>query len=285
MSSQPSRPGFHFTPPAHWMNDPNGMVYYRGEYHLFYQYYPGGYEAGGRYVDPLRWGPMHWGHAVSPDLVHWQHLPVALAPDSPPGREPILGMVFSGSAVIDWHNRSGLGRGDEPPLVACFTQTDTPELLDQRQCLAWSLDRGRTWIRYPGNPVRPNPGIHDYRDPRLFWYEPGDYWVMIVSTADLLELNTSPDLIHWRHASDFGAGLHVPGEPAWECPDLFPLAVDGDSGEQKWVLLVSVQTGGPQGGSGTRYFIGCFDGRVFRPDDPDGPPLWLDYGRDNYAGG
>ena len=284
MVTDPTRPQYHFTPAANWMNDPNGMVYYQGEYHLFYQYYPGGYDAGGRFTDPLKWGPMHWGHAVSNDLIHWEHLPVALYPDSAPGEEPIRGMVFSGSAVIDWNNTSGFRSGDEAVLVACFTQTDTTELLDQRQCLAYSNDRGRTWTKYPGNPVVPNHGVQDYRDPKVFWHKATGRWVMIVGANDRLELHTSPDLKNWRHVSDFGPGYRSQEGPAWECPDLFELPVDGDPEHRKWVLTVCVQHQGPQGGSGTQYFIGHFDGTAFHADNPPETTLWLDHGRDNYAG-
>ena len=219
-ATDPTRPQYHFTPPANWMNDPNGMVYYQGEYHLFYQYYPGGYEVGDRFGDPLRWGPMHWGHAVSTDLVAWRHLPVALYPDSrpepgPDGEEVVRGMVFSGSAVVDWHNTSGFQKGgSEPPLVAVFTLTDTTEGGgNQRQGIAYSNDRGRTWTKYAGNPVLPNPGIPDFRDPKVAWHEATKRWVMILSARDRVHLYTSPDLKSWTFASEFGADQGARGLP------------------------------------------------------------------------
>jgi fructan beta-fructosidase len=287
-ATDPTRPQYHFTPPANWMNDPNGLVFYQGEYHLFYQYYPGGYEVGDRFGDPLRWGPMHWGHAVSTDLVRWQHLPIALYPDSRPEGGPenavVHGMVFSGSAVVDWRNTSGFQKGSEPPLVAMFTLTDTtPNGGNQRQGIAYSNDRGRTWTKHAGNPVIPNPGIQDFRDPKVSWHEPTKRWVMILSARDRVRLYTSPDLKQWTFASEFGEGQGARGLP-WECPDLFPLEVDGDPGRTKWVMLVSVQKDAPHGGSGTQYFVGDFDGARFTNDNPADTVLWLDYGRDNYAG-
>ncbi len=279
---EPTRPQYHFTPPAHWMNDPNGMVYYQGEYHLFYQYYPGGFTgAGGRFADPLKWGPMHWGHAVSRDLVRWEHLPVALYPDTAPGEEDIRGMIFSGSAVVDWNNTSGLGQGEV--LVAFYTLADVAPGDGQRQAIAYSTDRGRTWTKYAGNPVLPNPGRQDFRDPKVFWHEPTGRWVMILAVHDRVELYTSADLKSWTYASEFGDGHGARGLP-WECPDLFPLPVNGDPEQTKWAMLVSVGQGAPYGGSGTQYFIGDFDGRQFTSDNPADRILWLDYGRDNYAG-
>ena len=161
------RPQFHFSPDSMWMNDPNGMVYFQGEYHLFYQYYP----------DSTVWGPMHWGHAVSKDLVHWEHLPIALYPDS-------LGLIFSGSAVVDHNNTTGFQTGDEPPLIAIFThhsmEGERAGRNDfQYQSIAYSNDRGRTWAKYEGNPVIPNPGIKDFRDPKVFWHSESQKWVMI----------------------------------------------------------------------------------------------------------
>jgi fructan beta-fructosidase len=286
-ATDPTRPQYHFTPPANWMNDPNGLVYYQGEYHLFYQYYPGGYEVGDEFRDRLRWGPMHWGHAVSTDLVRWQHLPIALYPDTHPESGPegavVQGMVWSGSAVVDWKNTSGFQQGNEPPLVAIFTLTDTGKAGDQRQGIAYSNDRGRTWTKYAGNPVLPNPGIPDFRDPHVFWHDATKRWVMIVSARDRVRLYTSPDLKEWTLASEFGEGQGSRGLP-WECPDLFELKVDGDPSRAKWVMLVSVQKYAPHGGSGTQYFVGDFDGTRFTDDNPAGTVLWLDYGRDDYAG-
>lgn len=263
------RPQLHFSPEEKWMNDPNGMVYYDGEYHLFYQYYP----------DSTVWGPMHWGHAISTDLVHWEHLPIALYPDE-------LGLIFSGSAVIDWKNTSGLQDGDHPPMIAIFTQ----HLMEgekagkndfQVQSIAYSNDRGRSWKMYEGNPVIPNPGIRDFRDPKVFWHEATKKWVMIFAAGDRVKLYNSPNLIDWEFLSDFGQDLGAHGG-VWECPDLFQLQTE--NGESHWVMLVSINPGGPNGGSATQYFIGDFDGRHFTTQQKPEDIRWLDYGRDNYAG-
>lgn len=274
---EPHRPQFHFSPREKWMNDPNGMVYYEGEYHLFYQYYP----------DSTIWGPMHWGHAVSRDMVHWQHLPVALYPDS-------LGYIFSGSAVVDWKNTSGFGKDGRPPLIAIFTYHDPNGDKEGRknyqyQAIAYSNDKGRTWTKYEGNPVVPNTGNHkDFRDPKVIWDDERQQWVMVLAAYDHIKFWASLDLKKWTHLSDWGAsyGAHT---GVWECPDLFPMRI-GSTSESKWVLLVSINPGGPFGGSATQYFVGDFDGKKFSLDKSyerdvkNGEAVWLDYGRDNYAG-
>ena len=285
---EPHRPLFHFTPPKMWMNDPNGMVYFEGEYHLFYQHYP----------DSTVWGPMHWGHAVSSDMVHWEHLPIALYPDS-------LGMIFSGSAVVDWKNTSGFGKNGKPPLVAIFThhlmEGEKAGRSDfQYQSIAYSNDRGRTWTKYAGNPVVPNTQkIRDFRDPKVIWHEASKQWVMVFAAQDHVKFWSSPDLKNWKHLSDFGKEWGA-RRGVWECPDFFPMAVERDkSGGDlksppdsgtKWVLLLSLNPGAANGGSGTQYFVGDFDGKTFTLD-PDfagsvqnGKGVWLDWGRDNYAG-
>ncbi|THF75650.1 glycoside hydrolase family 32 protein [Cohnella fermenti] len=294
------RPHYHFTPPSRWMNDPNGMVFFQGEYHLFYQHHPYGSE----------WGPMHWGHAVSRDLVVWEHLPVALEPDG-------NGMIFSGSAVADSRDTSGLFGGD-PGLVAIFTHADTypasgtdaePEAEErprQRQSVGFSADRGRTWTMYEGNPVLAEPELTDFRDPKVIWYEPGGHWVMVIAAGDHVRFYTSPNLLAWTFASEFGRteGSH---EGVWECPDLVWLPVvdedgediedaedvenadDGERAEEgegaeregSWVLIVSIGDGLPEG-SKTQYFLGSFDGTAFVSSSAE--QLWLDEGRDNYAG-
>ncbi len=261
---------YHFSPPAHWMNDPNGMVFYKGEYHLFYQYYP----------DSTVWGPMHWGHAVSKDLVHWEHLPIALYPDS-------LGYIFSGSAMVDWKNTSGLGTQTDPPLIAIYTYHDAVKAEKgdstyQTQGLAFSNDAGRTWNKYEQNPIMKNPGIKDFRDPKVFWYEPQQKWIMSLAVYDHVRFYSSPDLKTWTLESEFGktSGSHA---GVWECPDLFPLRVEG-SDTVKWILLLSINPGGPNGGSATQYFIGHFDGKTFTNENSDTTTIWLDGGRDNYAG-
>jgi fructan beta-fructosidase len=259
---EPYRPQYHFTPIEKWMNDPNGLVYYKGEYHLFYQYYP----------DDTVWGPMHWGHAVSRDLVNWQNLPIALYPDE-------NGMIFSGSAVVDWHNTAGFGR---EALVAIFTLNSNSNR--QSQGLAYSTDKGRTWIKYAGNPVlEPPQNIKNLRDPKVFWYGDAEtgHWVMAVAAGNVILFFSSPDLKTWEPTGGFGFGC---GSTAgiWETPDLFPLPVDGGP-ETRWVLTVGVQDGAPAGGSGTQYFIGDFDGEKFVSENPRNTILWVDFGADFYA--
>jgi len=263
---QALRPQFHFTPAKAWMNDPNGLFYLDGVYHMSYQYYP----------DSTVWGPMHWGHATSADLVHWQEQPIALYPDS-------LGYIFSGSAVVDTENTSGFGQGPVSPVVAVFTHHD-PLALEagrqdfQSQSLAYSLDQGATWRKYAGNPVlRNGTGIQDFRDPKAVWDEAGEKWVMALAVYDRVQLYGSENLKDWAYLSEFG----IPGDTRlWECPDLFPLRMPG-SREVKWVLLVSIQKEGPTGGTGTSYFVGDFDGTTFQADPAS--QKWLDYGADNYA--
>ena len=269
--SEPHRPQVHFSPEKSWMNDPNGMVYYEGEYHLFYQYYP----------DGLQWGPMHWGHAITKDLVHWEHLPIALFPDS-------LGLIFSGSAVVDWKNTTGFGINGKPPLVAMFThhkvEAEKAGRHDfQYQSLAYSNDKGRTWTKYAGNPVIPNPNnIHDFRDTKVFWHEESQRWVVVLAAGDHVEFYNSPDLKSWTKTGEFGVG-HGNHGGVWECPDLFRMNVEGIKGK-RWVLLQSIGTGAPNGGSGTQYFFGEFDGKTFINENPASEERWLDFGCDNYAG-
>jgi len=260
------RPQLHFSPREKWTNDPNGLVYYQGTYHLFFQYYP----------SDIIWGPMHWGHATSRDLIHWKQEPIALYPDS-------LGYIFSGSAVVDSGNTSGLGQNGKPPLVAIFTHHDPAGekkgTVDyQYQSLAYSLDNGNTWTKYKNNPVLKNPGITDFRDPNVMWYRRGRKWVMSLATKDKITFYSSPDLKNWTKESDFGQDLGAHGG-VWECPNLFPMQLDGVT---YWVLLVSSNPGGPNGGSGTQYFIGQFDGKKFYPNGST--TKWVDYGPDDYAG-
>ena len=251
------------------MNDPNGLVFFAGEYHLFYQYHP----------SSSVWGPMHWGHAVSTNLVDWEHLPIALYPDQ-------LGYIFSGSIVIDWHNSAGFQRGIQPAMVAIFTyhdyEAEQAGATDfQSQALAFSNDKGRTWTKYEGNPVLPNQGDRDFRDPKVFWHEATAQWVMALAVNDRVQFYGATNLKAWTLLSEFGQadGQH---NGLWECPDLFPL--EADDGTTRWVLLVSLNPSGPNGGSGTQYFVGEFDGQRFTNDNTPETVLWLDYGRDNYAG-
>ena len=264
------RPEYHFSPAKGWMNDPNGMIFIDGEYHLFFQYYP----------DSTVWGPMHWGHAKSTDLVTWEELPIALYPDS-------LGYIFSGSAVYDIQNSSGLGTQDNPPLVAIFTYHDMDGERSgttdyQRQGIAFSLDKGKTWEKYAGNPVLPNQGVKDFRDPKVRRIQNSkgeDMWIMTLAALDQVQFFESKDLINWQLASEFGKGIGAHGG-VWECPDLIPMKTP--KGDSKWVLLVSINPGGPQKGSATQYFIGDFKDGIFTPEDT--MIRWLDYGPDNYAG-
>lgn len=251
------------------MNDPNGMVFYEGEYHLFYQYYP----------DDTVWGPMHWGHAVSRDLVHWEHLPIGLYPDR-------NGFIFSGSAVVDRKDSSGFFEGGHG-LAAIFTHADTypgTERPRQRQSLAYSRDCGRSWTMYDGNPVLAEEQYTDFRDPKVFWHAPLNHWVMVVAAGNHVRFYASPNLKEWAFTGEFGAdsGSH---EGVWECPDLFELPVNVEAGTRKWVLIVSIgdHPERPEG-SRTQYFIGRFDGCTFVNDHDPEMVLWLDCGRDNYAG-
>src|SRR5690606_13223753 len=264
--NEPHRPQTHFSPKETWINDPNGMVYFAGTYHLFYQHYP----------DSTVWGPMHWGHATSTDLVHWKHQPIALYPDS-------LGYIFSGSAVVDSNNTSGFGKDGRIPLVAIFTHHD-PKAREagknnyENQSIAYSLDSGKTWTKYAHNPVVRNPGIVDFRDPKVTWYEPDKKWIMTLATKDRITFFSSKNLKEWTKESEFGEKLGV-HTGVWECPDLFPMNYNG---ETIWILIVSIGDGGPNGGSATQYFTGHFDGQKFIASDST--IKWIDYGPDNYAG-
>uniref|UniRef100_UPI003B3AE57E glycoside hydrolase family 32 protein n=1 Tax=Spirosoma sp. TaxID=1899569 RepID=UPI003B3AE57E len=266
IKSEQYRPQFHFSPKANWINDPNGMVYYKGTYHLFCQYYP----------ESSIWGPMHWMHATSKDMVHWQEQPIALYPDS-------LGYIFSGSAVVDVNNTSGFGKNGQVPLVAIFThhnpklEKQNPEKT-QYQSLAYSLDEGKTWTKYAENPVLPNPGITDFRDPKVRWYEPQKKWVMTLATKDRVTFYSSPDLKKWAKESEFGSDAGAHGG-VWECPDLFPLK---HNGKDVWVLIVNINPGGPNKGSAAQYFLGDFDGKDFNAYSRQ--TKWMDFGTDNYAG-
>ncbi|PMR72368.1 glycoside hydrolase family 32 protein [Halomonas heilongjiangensis] len=273
----PTRPALHFTPPEGWMNDPNGLVYFDGEYHLFYQYHP--FERV--------WGPMHWGHAVSRDLVSWEHLPLALAPDE-------QGMCFSGSAIVDRDDTSGLFAG-EPGLLAFYTvhrtSPDDAEDYVQEQCLAYSRDRGRSWQKHAGNPIVAGPGFKDFRDPKVVWHEPSRRWVMALACGQVIRFYLSDNLLDWRLASEFGAGQGHHTDGPWECPDLFELPVERSCqgpapGEPatRWVLVVGVGAGEQDDfGSFTQYFIGHFDGERFHNDHPAETVLLMDEGRDFYA--
>ncbi|WP_045729424.1 glycoside hydrolase family 32 protein [Pseudarthrobacter chlorophenolicus] len=284
------RPALHYTARDTWLNDPNGLVYYGGQYHLFYQNNPFGNV----------WGNMSWGHATSRDLLHWTEHPVAIACDETED-------IFSGSVVVDHGNTSGLGTAESPALVAIYTsafKAGSEHGGTQAQSLAFSTDGGMSWSKFGGNPVLSRNSAH-FRDPKVFRYqgENGAYWVMAAVEAQhqKVVLYRSEDLKVWDYLSDFGPANADAGE--WECPDLFPLAVDGDPGNTKWVLIVNVNPGAVAGGSGGQYFVGHFDGASFVADEsslaaPAGISalgdaagataalrccLWLDWGRDCYA--
>ena len=255
------RPKLHFTPAANWINDPNGLLFYKGKYHLFYQHNPLG----------ILWGNMSWGHSVSSDLQHWEHLPVAIDCTETTG-------IFSGSAVVDFNNTSGFGSTDNPPPVAIYTVHQNDES-NQAQHIAYSTDEGVTWVKYADNPVL-DLGMKDFRDPKVSWNTFTNSWLMTVAKPQEYKIAffSSPDLKNWEHLSDFGP-LGATGG-IWECPDLFSLVTP--NGEVKWVLLVSLNPGGIAGGSGTQYFIGDWDGKTFSTNQAT--TKWIDYGRDNYAG-
>lgn len=265
------RPAVHFTAPENWINDPNGMVYINGEYHLFYQHYP---------LAP-HWGPMHWGHAVSRDLLHWEHLPVALYPDE-------LGCIFSGSCVYDINNVSGFGTEKKPPLVAVFTHHSMDGKHTEHQSIAYSTDL-RHFEKYYGNPVIPNPGQKDFRDPKVFWNPVRKCYSLVLAAGDHVEFHASEDLKHWEKTGEFKAGVHGLSGTC-ECPDCFPLMTE--EGE-KWILIISMilphELIGVRGdvcdrmSHITQYYIGDFDGDTFHDTECAGHPLLTDYGTDNYA--
>ncbi len=259
---------YHFSPATTWTNDPNGLVWYKGEYHLFYQNNPFGNQ----------WGHMSWGHAVSPDLLHWKELPVAI-----PEEHGV--MIYSGSVVID-PNTSGLCHNADPRdtscLVALYTGDSRAHSLET-QNLAYSNDRGRTWTKYPSNPVI-DLHMKDFRDPKVFWYPGSRKWIMAAALPNehKIRLFSSPNLLKWTPLSDFGPAGATGGQ--WECPDLFALGADTKPPSLKWVFIVNVNPGGIQGGSATQYFIGNFDGKTFRNENPPDHTNWVDWGKDFYAG-
>ena len=255
------RPVYHHTPLYGWMNDANGLVYKDGEYHLYFQYNPYG----------SKWGNMHWGHSVSKDLVHWEHLAPAIARDT-------LGHIFSGSSIVDQENVAGYGAGN---ILAFYTSASDKN--GQIQCLAFSKDNGRTFTKYEKNPIlSPADGLKDFRDPKVFRYEPEDKWVMIVSADKEMRFYESKNLKDWNYMSSFGEGYGV--QPCqFECPDMVELSVDGDTNRKKWALIVNVNPGCYFGGSATQYFTGDFDGMKFSCDSQPNVTKWLDWGKDHYA--
>jgi fructan beta-fructosidase len=258
----------HFQAPKGWINDPNGLVFFDGTYHLFYQHHP----------DGMTWGPMHWGHATSSDLTTWTHKPIALAPDE-------LGACFSGSAIVDWNDSSGLFDG-KPGLVAFYTVHRELEGFDrgyiQDQCIAFSKDGGENWSKYQNNPVLLNPGFSDFRDPKVIWHAESQHWIMCLATHQTISFYRSTNLTSWEFCSEFGEGHGAHEWHPWECPDLFKL--ETDSGVSAWVLVVGIgMSPDVHFGSYTQYFVGQFDGVSFTNSNAPEKVLYLDEGRDYYA--
>lgn len=254
------RPVYHHTPAYGWMNDPNGMFYKDGLYHLYFQYNPYG----------SVWGNMHWGHSTSTDLMHWKFEGCAIVPDA-------WGAIFSGSCVVDHENTAGFGK---EAVVAFYTSAKSTPWGDiQMQSMAYSLDNGKTFTKYEGNPILTS-SEKDFRDPKVFWYAPGKHWVMILAVGQHMEIYSSVNLKEWKKESEFGAMQGAHGG-VWECPDLVEIPVEGTR-EKKWVLICNLNPGGPFGGSAAQYFVGSFDGKKFVNESPT-QTKWMDWGKDNYA--
>lgn len=254
------RPVYHHTPAYGWMNDPNGMFYKDGLYHLYFQYNPYG----------AVWGNMHWGHSTSTDLMHWKFEGCAIVPDA-------WGAIFSGSCVVDHENTAGFGK---EAVVAFYTSAKSTPWGDiQMQSMAYSLDNGKTFTKYEGNPILTS-SEKDFRDPKVFWYAPGKHWVMILAVGQHMEIYSSVNLKEWKKESEFGAMQGAHGG-VWECPDLVEIPVEGTR-EKKWVLICNLNPGGPFGGSAAQYFVGSFDGKKFVNESPT-QTKWMDWGKDNYA--
>lgn len=254
------RPVYHHTPAYGWMNDPNGMFYKDGVYHLYFQYNPYG----------SVWGNMTWGHSTSRDLVHWTYEGTPIVPDA-------WGAIFSGSCVVDHENTAGFGKG---AVVAFYTSAKSTPWGDvQSQSMAYSLDNGKTFTKYEGNPILTS-SERDFRDPKVFWYAPGKHWVMMLAVGQHMEIYSSVNLKDWKKESEFGAMQGAHGG-VWECPDLVEIPVEGTR-QKKWVLICNLNPGGPFGGSAAQYFVGSFDGKTFVNESPT-LTKWMDWGKDNYA--
>ncbi|MCI7579082.1 MAG: GH32 C-terminal domain-containing protein [Prevotella sp.] len=256
------RPSYHHAPERGWMNDPNGLFFKDGVWHLYYQYNPYG----------SIWGNMHWAHSISTDLVHWQQQPVALAPDA-------WGTMFSGSCVVDHNNTAGFGKD---AIISMYTSSrPTPFGGDvQAQCIAYSNDGGKTFTKYVGNPVITDEK-KDFRDPHVFWNEEAGFWNMILAAGQEMQIYSSANLKDWKYESSFGHEYGNHGG-VWECPDLMKMNVKGTN-KDKWMLICNINPGGPFGGSATQYFIGQFDGHKFTCEDEPSETKWMDYGKDHYA--
>lgn len=254
------RPVYHHTPAYGWMNDPNGMFYKDGVYHLYFQYNPYG----------SMWANMTWGHSTSRDLTHWTYEGTAIVPDA-------WGAIFSGSCVVDHENTAGFGKG---AVVAFYTSAKSTPWGDvQSQSMAYSLDNGKTFTKYEGNPILTS-SERDFRDPKVFWYAPGKHWVMMLAVGQHMEIYSSVNLKDWKKESEFGAMQGAHGG-VWECPDLVEIPVEGTR-QKKWVLICNLNPGGPFGGSAAQYFVGSFDGKTFVNESPT-LTKWMDWGKDNYA--
>lgn len=254
------RPVYHHTPTYGWMNDPNGMFYKDGVYHLYFQHNPYG----------STWGNMTWGHSTTTDLVNWKFEGDAILPDA-------WGSIFSGSSVVDHDNTAGFGEG---AVVAFYTSAKPSPWGDvQMQNMAYSLDNGMTFTKYEHNPVITSTK-RDFRDPKVFWYAPDKHWVMILAGGQEMDIYTSPDLKDWKYESSFGAKQGAHGG-VWECPDLVELPVEGTK-EKKWVLICNINPGGPFGGNAAQYFVGTFNGKKFVNESPT-QTKWMDWGKDHYA--
>ena len=254
------RPVYHHTPVYGWMNDPNGMFYKDGVYHLYFQWNPYG----------SVWGNMHWGHSTSTDLMHWNFEGCAIVPDA-------WGAIFSGSCVVDHNNTAGFGKD---AVIAFYTSAKASPWGDvQSQSMAYSLDNGKTFVKYEGNPILTS-SEKDFRDPKVFWYAPGKHWVMMLAVGQHMEIYSSVNLKEWKKESEFGAMQGAHGG-VWECPDLVEIPVEGTR-EKKWVLICNLNPGGPFGGSAAQYFVGSFDGKKFVNESPT-QTKWMDWGKDNYA--
>lgn len=254
------RPVYHHTPAYGWMNDPNGMFYKDGVYHLYFQYNPYG----------SMWANMTWGHSTSRDLVHWTYEGTPIVPDA-------WGAIFSGSCVVDHENTAGFGKG---AVVAFYTSAKSTPWGDvQSQSMAYSLDNGKTFTKYEGNPILTS-SERDFRDPKVFWYAPGKHWVMMLAVGQHMEIYSSVNLKDWKKESEFGAMQGAHGG-VWECPDLVEIPVEGTR-QKKWVLICNLNPGGPFGGSAAQYFVGSFDGKTFVNESPT-LTKWMDWGKDNYA--
>ena len=254
------RPVYHHTPAYGWMNDPNGMFYKDGVYHLYFQHNPYG----------STWGNMTWGHSTTTDLVNWNYEGLAIKPDA-------WGAVFSGSAVVDYDNTAGFGKN---AVVAFYTSAKSSPWGDtQSQSMAYSLDNGKTFVKYAYNPVVTS-SKRDFRDPKVFWYAPDKHWVMILAGGQEMDIYSSKNLKDWKYESSFGAKQGAHGG-VWECPDLVELPVEGAK-EKKWVLICNINPGGPFGGNAAQYFVGTFNGKKFVNESPT-QTKWMDWGKDHYA--